>query len=63
MSARNSKNERPLAAKPPAADGPREHDVQAEERLIRQCLAGDGSAWERLYRKYHPRLRRAIGLL
>ncbi len=31
--------------------------------MVERCLAGDQRAWERLYRRCHPRLRKAIELL
>jgi DNA-directed RNA polymerase specialized sigma24 family protein len=30
---------------------------------VQRCLSGDERAWERLYRKHHPRLRKAIEAL
>jgi DNA-directed RNA polymerase specialized sigma24 family protein len=32
-------------------------------QVVQSCLAGDERSWERLYRKCHPRLRKAIELL
>jgi DNA-directed RNA polymerase specialized sigma24 family protein len=32
-------------------------------QMLQRCLQGDERAWERLYRKCHPRLRKAIELL
>lgn len=34
-----------------------------EHEVVQRCLAGDERAWEKLYRRCHPRLRKAIELL
>jgi DNA-directed RNA polymerase specialized sigma24 family protein len=37
--------------------------AQKDQRIVDGCLNGDERAWERLYRRCHPRLRKAIELL
>jgi DNA-directed RNA polymerase specialized sigma24 family protein len=37
--------------------------VDADVQLLQRCLDGNQRAWERLYRKCHPRLRKAIEVL
>ena len=37
--------------------------VLVDQQVVERCLAGDERAWEKLYRKCHPRLRKAIELL
>lgn len=37
--------------------------VFVDQQVVDRCLAGDERAWEKLYRKCHPRLRKAIELL
>ena len=73
MSKQNSRNdETGIAESAPATNpGPIRCDggasvkdhVNGDRQIVDRCLAGDKQAWERLYRTYHPRLRRAIQLL
>ena len=67
---KNPKTETPADSQVPSAsekdqkrssgDGPAKPRVRADQRLVHQCLAGDDQAWERLYRRCHPRLLSAI---
>ena len=44
-------------------DGPKKGRVLVDQQVVQRCLEGDERAWEKLYRKCHPRLRKAIELL
>jgi hypothetical protein len=37
--------------------------VDGDQQIVKRCLLGDERAWERLYCKYHPCLRKAIDVL
>ena len=73
MSTKDSKKETPLASEAALAESEQHNRLggegsigdgaRAKQRLVEQCLASDQRAWERLYRKCHPRLRKAIELL
>jgi DNA-directed RNA polymerase specialized sigma24 family protein len=43
-------------------EGRGHNNVDAARQIVKRCLAGDERAWERLYRRFHPRLRKAIEL-
>ena len=40
--------------------GPRRAEVLADRQLVDECLSGEQSAWERLYRRCHPALILAV---